>query len=59
MRGPSKRMRRTPGERVQALYRRHFKHRYGGNAPSWRAISRRERELWAAVETDLLRGGGR
>jgi hypothetical protein len=46
-----------PGERVQMAYRSAFKHRYGGNAPSWQAISDQERALWAQVEESLREQG--
>lgn len=48
-----------PGERVQAAYRSAFRHRYGGNVLSWRAISDQERDLWAQVEETLREDGRR
>jgi hypothetical protein len=41
------------GERLQTLYAQHFKHRYGGNTPSWQHLSTHEQALWSSVETDL------
>lgn len=43
----------APGQRLQGVYRRVFKHRYRGNAPGWDAISEAERALWADVEREL------
>lgn len=45
-----------PGERLHAIFVKHFRHRYpGGNVPGWRGIHQFERELWAAIEMEDVR----
>lgn len=40
----------TPGRQLHRLWREQFKHRWGGNVPSWSNITAAERGLWATVE---------